>query len=64
MRPATRFCETAIPSKKVVGPSVGLMLPAQSHVSGMTWFYLVFHFDDDPWLLIPIPLMWHRVVLL
>ena len=29
----------------------------------LTWFYLVFHFDDHPWLLIPIPLMWYRVVL-
>ena len=30
----------------------------------LTWFYLVFRFDDHPWLLIPIPLMWHCVVLL
>jgi len=29
----------------------------------LTWFYLVFHFDDHPWLLIPIPLMWYGVVL-
>ena len=30
----------------------------------LTWFYLVFHFDNHPWLLIPIPLMWYGAVLL
>ena len=30
----------------------------------LTWFYLVFHFDDHPWLLILIPLMWYGVVFL
>jgi len=39
------------------GGSVGLVLPAQSHNSGMTRPYLVFHFVDHPWLLTLIPLM-------
>ena len=54
----------AIRQRHVQEKPVGLVLPAQSHVSGITWFYVVFHFDDHPWLLIQVPLMWHHVVLL